>query len=250
MSMRASGSPEKRVNSTSYKTLNDRHMGNQKSAREEILTKLKAAEKKTAPPRRDMPDLNELSIKGEELVAKFTREITAQTGVVHRVEDKHGVRARLTAIVHAEGISTVMVSNDDVVTTLDLPAWGRKTGVNVLNSRDFNDRDRFINAVFDEAEAGITGADFAVAESGTLGLIHNKNQPRLISLAPIHHIAILPLDRLVPVYENVTDILYGQWKTAPNHFTFITGPSMTADIQATPFKGMHGPRKLEIILIG
>ncbi len=50
--------------------------------------------------------------------------------------------------------------------------------------------------------------------------------------------------------ENVTEILYGKRKNTPNHFTFITGPSMTADIQATPFKGMHGPRKLEIILIG
>lgn len=142
------------------------------------------------------------------------------------------------------------MSNDNVVSALNLPAWGKKNGVNVLISRDFNDRDRFTHTVFDEAQAGITGADFAVAESGSIGLIHNKDQPRLISLAPIHHIAILPLDRLVAVYENVTDILFDQRATPPNHFTFITGPSMTADIQATPFKGMHGPRKLEVILIG
>ncbi len=221
-----------------------------KSAREEILRKLKAAGKKAVPPRPGMPALNELALNGEELVAKFTREVTAQTGVVHRVPDKRTALSRLTAIVQAEGISTVMASNDDVVKALDLPAWGRKNRVKVLNSRDFNDRNRFINAVFDEAEAGITGVDFAVAESGTLGLIHNKDQPRLISLAPIHHIAIVPLDRLVPVYENVTEILFGKRENTPNHFTFITGPSMTADIQATPFKGMHGPRKLEIILIG
>ena len=92
--------------------------------------------------------------------------------------------------------------------------------------------------------------DFAIAESGTIGLIHNKDQPRLTSLAPIHHIAVVPIDRLVPVYEDVTEILFDQRDTTPKHFTFITGPSMTADIQATPFKGMHGPRKLEIIMIG
>jgi L-lactate dehydrogenase complex protein LldG len=221
-----------------------------KSAREEILSKLKAADKKSAPPRPDMPPLKELSLNGEELIAKFIEEITAQTGVVHRAQDKHSTLSTLTAIVQAEGISTVMVSSDDVVSDLNLPAWGRKNGVNVLNSRDFSGRDRFTHAVFDEAQAGITGADFAVAESGTIGLIHHKDQPRLTSLAPIHHIAILPLDRLVPVYENVTEILFGQRETVPSHFTFITGPSMTADIQAIPFKGMHGPRKLEIILIG
>jgi L-lactate dehydrogenase complex protein LldG len=221
-----------------------------KSAREDILRKLKAAKKKAAPPRPDMPALKELSLKGDELVAKFIEEITAQTGVVHRVEDKRSALAGLTAIVQAEEISTVMVSNDDVVSALNLPAWRRENNIKILNSRDFNDRKQFTSAVFEEAQAGITGADFAVAESGTIGQIHNKDQPRLISLAPIHHIAILPLDRLVAVYENVTDILFGQRETAPNHITFITGPSMTADIQATPFKGMHGPRKLEIILIG
>ena len=221
-----------------------------KSAREEILKKLKAAGEKAVPFRPDMPALNELSLAGEELVAKFRREVTAQTGMVHRGEDKRRALSELTAIVQAEGISTVMVSKDDVVTALELPAWGRKTGVKVLNSRDFTDRDRFKCAVFEKAQAGITGADFAVAESGTIGLIHNKNQPRLISLAPVHHIAILPLDRLVPVYENVTETLYGQRQIAPNHFTFITGPSMTGDIQAKLFKGMHGPKKLEIILIG
>ena len=220
-----------------------------KSAREEILRKLKTAGKIAAPIRPDMPALNELSLNGEELVAKFTREITEQTGVVHRVQDKREALTGLTAIVQAEGISTVMMSNDDVVAALDLPTWGRKNQVKVLNSRDFKDRNRYINAVFDEAQAGITGVDFAVAESGTIGLIHNKDQPRLISLAPIHHIAIVPLDRLVPVYENVTKILFNKRETAPNHVTFITGPSMTADIQATPFKGMHGPRKFEIILI-
>ena len=224
-------------------------MENQKSVREEILKKLKSAGKRKTLPRPDIPALYELSLKRDELIAKFIDEITAQTGVVHRAEDKQNALARLTAIVQAEAIGTVMVSNDDVVSALNLPAWGRENNIKILNSLDFNNRKQFTGAVFQEAQAGITGADFAVAESGTLGLIHNKDQPRLISLAPIHHIAILPLDRLVAVYENVTEILFGQRETIPKHFTFITGPSMTADIQATPFKGMHGPRKLEIILI-
>jgi len=220
-----------------------------KSAREEILKRLKAAEKKAAPPRPGMPPLKELSLNGEELIAKFIEEITAQTGGVHRAQDKPSTLSTLTAIVQVEGISTVMVSNDDAVADLNLPAWGKKNGVNVLKSRDFNSRDRFTHAVFDEAQAGITGADFAVAESGTIGLVHHKDQPRLTSLAPIHHIAILPLDRLVPVYENVTETLFGQRETTPTHVSFITGPSMTGDIQATLFKGMHGPRKVDIILI-
>ena len=113
-----------------------------KSAREEILRKLKAAGKKPAPPRPSMPALNELSLNEDELAAKFIEEITAQTGVVHRVQDKLSARSTLTEIVQAEGIRTVMVSNDDVVTALDLPAWGRETDVKILAPRDFNDCSR------------------------------------------------------------------------------------------------------------
>jgi L-lactate dehydrogenase complex protein LldG len=221
-----------------------------KSNREAILGKLKGAGKQTIPSRPVMPPLNELDLSQEALVARFTREITVQTGVVHRVQDNREALARLTEIVQSEKITGVMASNDDVVRPLDLPAWGRKNKVKVFNARHFNDRSSFVNAVFEEVQAGITGTDFAVAESGTIGLIPNRDHARLISLAPIHHIAIVPLSRLVPVYENATEALFGKGKSPPSHFTFITGPSMTADIRATPFKGMHGPAKLEIILIG
>ncbi len=230
--------------------MNNSTQENMNSAREEILTKLKAAQIKAVPCRPKLPALEEFALTEEELVAKFSEEVTAQTGVVHRVQDKSSALSRLATIFQTEEIHTVIASNDDVVTTLDLPAWGTENGIKVLNSRDFDDRSRYIKSVFDEAKAGITGVDFAVAESGTLGLIYRKDQPRLVSIAPIHHIAVVPLARLVPVYENVTEILYGKWDNTPHHFSFITGPSMTADIQATPFKGMHGPKKLEIILIG
>jgi len=220
------------------------------SARQEILDKLKAARKKPPLPLPDLHALNELSLKGEDLVAKFTGELTAQSGVVHRVRDSTQALSELTAIFRAGGIRTVMASNDDVAAGLALPAWGSKNNIKVLRSRDYDERHRFINAVFAEAEAGITGVDFAVAESGTIGLIPDKDKPRLLSLAPIHHVAILPLDRLVPVYENVTEFLFDKWENAPSHITFITGPSMTADIRSTLFRGMHGPRRLDVILIG
>jgi L-lactate dehydrogenase complex protein LldG len=104
--------------------------------------------------------------------------------------------------------------------------------------------------IFDEAEAGVTGVDFAIAESGTLCLIHGRNQPRLVSLAPLIHIALLPLERLYPVYEDAIDRIFGSKGNLPSQVTLITGPSMTADIQGVPFKGMHGPKRLVVIIIG
>jgi len=225
-------------------------MNMEQNAREEILGKLKRAPRIDVPSRPDMPPLSELVLNREEMIARFTKELVLQEAVVHRVEDTSEVPGKLAEIAASEGLKRVIASTDDVIAPLDLPSWGKEHGITVHVPQDFPDRNSFKDAVFDEVQAGITGADYAVAESGTLGIIHDKNQPRLLSLAPILHIAVIPVERMVPTYERVIEEVYGDKKNIPPHFTFTTGPSMTADIKATPFKGMHGPRRLIVILIG
>jgi L-lactate dehydrogenase complex protein LldG len=219
------------------------------NARDEIMGRLKAAPKTKIPVRPSMPPLEEVSLGKEELVNRFAEMFTAETGIIYRAKNNDQALETLTEIAKREGLKSVMVSTDTVVTALDLPAWGEKSGVKVMNPRGFKGRDDFKDAVFDGVEAGITGVDFAVAESGTLGLIHDKDQARLISLAPILHIAIVPVERIVPVYEPVVESVFKKGKF-PSQFVFITGPSMTGDIQGQLFKGMHGPRRVIVILVG
>ena len=220
------------------------------SGRDEILGRLKAAPKTESPGRPLMPPLAEASLGREELVERFAEMFTAETGIVYRAKDNHQAREKLTEIVRQERIKCVMASADDVVASLDLPAWGRNIRVEVMSPKDFRGRDDFKDAVFDRAEAGITGTDFAIAESGTLGLIHDENQPRLISLAPILHIAIVPVERVLPAYEPAMESVFSNKGDLPSQFVFITGPSMTGDIQGLLFKGMHGPRRVIAILVG
>lgn len=220
------------------------------NVRDEILEKLRAAPKIAVSPRPQVPPLRELSLKGEELVKKFTETLVEETGIVHRVKNNPETLEKLAQISREEGLKCVMASTDDVLAPLDLPAWGKKNGVQVMTPKDFPDRDSFKDAVFDRAQAGITGADFAVAESGSIGLIHNKDQARLVSLAPILHIAIIPVERMVPVYEPVIEKVFSNKKSLPGQFVFITGPSMTGDIQGALFKGMHGPRRVIAIIVG
>ena len=85
-----------------------------------------------------------------------------------------------------------MVSDDEIMAPLNLKAWGEKTKIQVMTPKDFPDRNSFRDAVFDRADAGITGVDFAVAESGSLGLAFHKDQARLVSLAPILECSIWP----------------------------------------------------------
>lgn len=219
------------------------------SARNEILGRLKAAPKTEIPTRPFLPPLTEVSLGRDEFVNRFAEMFTAESGIVYRAKNNDQALERLTEIVKQEGLKSVMVSTDNVVTSLDLPAWGHKIDLKVMSPKDFKDRDDFKDAVFDKVEAGITGVDFAVAESGTLGLIHDKDQARLISLAPILHIAIVPVERVFPVYEPVIERVFNKEKL-PSQFVFITGPSMTGDIQGHLFKGMHGPRRVIAILVG
>lgn len=221
------------------------------AAREDVLGKLRRSERRgETPARPPVPILAELGWGTETLIEKFTENLVLQTGVVHRVADRAGALEKLTEIARAEGWKAVMASTDDVLAPFDLAAWGRANGVEVLTAADFTDRDAFKDAVFDRVDAGITGVDWAVAESGTVVLVHDELQPRLVSLAPILHVVVVPADRILPVYEQALERIIAARGGMPAHLTLITGPSMTADIQATPFKGMHGPRRVIALLVG
>jgi L-lactate utilization protein LutC len=220
-----------------------------KTAKDEILDKLKAAPKTDLPPRPILPPLKERAWNREEMIEKFVENLTLLGCTVLRVRDSQEALNGLAEIVRTEGVTRILTSEDDVVTPMGLPAWGKRHGIEVLTPKDCKDREDFKRIAFDEVEAGVTGVDFAVAESGTICLIHDESQPRLVSLAPIRHIAIVPVDRICPVYETATDRLFGQGAPGPSQLAFITGPSMTADIQATLFTGMHGPKTVTVILV-
>ncbi|NTU49247.1 MAG: LUD domain-containing protein [Syntrophobacteraceae bacterium] len=220
------------------------------SVRDEILAKLRAAPKAEIPARPSLPPYKTLAMDREQLIAEFIARLAEEAVAVHRVKDFPEVLDRLTVIALEEGMKKIMTSTDDVISRLDLAGWGKKNDIQVMTPRDFPDRYSYRDAVFDQAQAGITGADFAVAESATIGLIHNKDQARLVSLAPILHIAIVPVDRIVPLYEQVIEKVFAKKGEYPSQFVFITGPSMTGDIQGVLFKGMHGPRKVIVILVG
>jgi L-lactate dehydrogenase complex protein LldG len=221
-----------------------------KTVADEILDKLKAAPRRKPPLRPILPPLNELALNKEERIEKLVETLTLIGCDVHRVRNSEETLEKLTEIARAEGLTKILASEDDVVLPLDLPGWGKKNNIKVVTPKDCGDREEFKRVAFEEVEAGVTGVDSAVAESGTLCLIHDEKQPRLVSLAPIRHIAVVPVDRIRPVYESVTDELFAAGGKAPNHLTFISGPSMTGDIQATLFRGMHGPKTVTVILVG
>lgn len=110
--------------------------------------------------------------------------------------------------------------------------------------------DEYRRALF-ECEAGVTTADYGVAETGTLALVSGGERHRLISLLPPVHVCLLGTDRLLPVLGSLLERVRagGPEGTAlPHALTLISGPSRTADIEQTLTTGVHGPHRLHVLL--
>ncbi|HET6974039.1 MAG TPA: LUD domain-containing protein [Pyrinomonadaceae bacterium] len=97
-------------------------------------------------------------------------------------------------------------------------------------------------------DVGISTAQAAIAETGTLVLDSACERHRLVSLVPPVHIAIINASAIV---ETLSDALtFLQKKEISPAITFITGPSRTADIELTLAIGVHGPQELYVIVDG
>lgn len=103
-------------------------------------------------------------------------------------------------------------------------------------------------ALFHEVDVAITGARAGLAESGSLVLWPDAQEPRLMSLVPPVHVAILDAARL---YENFADMLASEaWNAGmPTNALLVSGPSKTADIEQTLAYGIHGPSQLIVLLV-
>lgn len=96
-------------------------------------------------------------------------------------------------------------------------------------------------------DVGITKAQAAIAETGTLVLDSSAEKNRLVSLVPPVHIAILDASRIFQTLGETLTALQSGEEISPA-ITFITGPSRTADIELTLAIGVHGPQELYVII--
>ncbi len=109
--------------------------------------------------------------------------------------------------------------------------------------------DEGLSAVeLDRLDGVMTGATLAIAETGTLVLQNVAGQGRrAITLVPDYHLCVV---RVADVVETVPEAIGRLQATADLATTFVSGPSATADIEMTRIKGVHGPRFLDVILVG
>ena len=151
---------------------------------------------------------------------------------------------------------SVVAWSHPLVESLGLPSRLESTGVpiHVAETRQpAEERQEPVRHLAETAMIGVTSADYAVADTATLTMKTRPGQPRCISLLPSIHVAVIRLDQLLADFNELYTLL--KWDPSEkaegltHSMTFITGPSKTADIEATLVHGAHGPRELTIIVL-
>ncbi len=98
-------------------------------------------------------------------------------------------------------------------------------------------------------DLGITSADYALADTGTLVMLSSPQEARMISLLPPRHLAILPAERILGSLDELFTILPNPAEQTSS-MVLITGPSRTADIEQILVRGVHGPGEISVVVVG
>jgi L-lactate dehydrogenase complex protein LldG len=103
------------------------------------------------------------------------------------------------------------------------------------------------------ADVGISGANALAADTGAIVLVENESNIRLVTSTPPIHIALVPVDKIVPTLLDAVKVAMVQAAYTglypPTYISIIAGPSSTADIERVRVYGAQGPRELHVVLL-
>jgi L-lactate dehydrogenase complex protein LldG len=169
----------------------------------------------------------------EEEIDRLLKEIGALSGVGQRLSAPE-IDGGLAQLVETERIRKATLWSTPRLQALELDGKLRRLGVEVVPATAGKRE-------LAECDLGVTEADFALPETGTLGLLSSPEKPRAVSLLPRVHLAVVSPAALRADLEQV----FADAKTRA-YLVFITGPSRTADIELTVTLGVHGPQALHV----
>ena len=170
-----------------------------------------------------------------ETVELLAENLADYRAVVHRT-DAEGLPGVIAGLLEKRGASSVLVPPG-----LD-GEWLAATGVTRVA-----DRAGSTPGELDRVDSVVTACAVAIAETGTIVLDGSPDQGRRrITLVPDHHICVVRVPGQV-----VSSVPQGLERLDPARpLTWISGPSATSDIELDRVEGVHGPRTLEVVLVG
>lgn len=216
------------------------------SAKEEILRRIRRATHDVPAEERpeDVPIersyRKEDDMPREEIVERFAERAAEYEATVHRLNKGE----LLEAIVEAcrrRGVRRLVVPPG-------LPKEWIPQGVETLRDAA---RPRLTKEELDESDGVLTGCALGIAQTGTIVLDAGESQGRrALTLLPDYHLCVVREDQIVGLVPEAFAQLGASVKDGGRAITFISGPSATSDIELTRVEGVHGPRTLEVLIVG
>ena len=214
------------------------------AAREEILARVRTATRDVpeAEGAQDVTVARSYRRRHEasrvELVELFAERLADYRATVHKV-GRASVADVLSEVCAAGGAARL-------VAPVDLPDdWTPSDGVEVVLDEGLS------HEQLDRVDGVISGCALAIAETGTIVLDGGARQGRrAISLLPDYHLCVVEADQVVGGMPEAVALLADSVRSAGRPVTFISGPSATSDIELERVEGVHGPRTLEVLIVG
>jgi L-lactate dehydrogenase complex protein LldG len=215
-------------------------------SRERILARLTAGGQQASKPI-DRPDpMPVKTYNGAEKIEKLKKLMEAMRTEVHITDAQNWIH-QLAEILEKRKInSLVYPPQTDLGDSLE-NRWGEAPGGLPQLIPYETEIEDFKQRLF-TIDAGITSTAGAIADPGALILWPSAKEPRLMSLVPSIHIAVLDADK---IFSSFLEAMQKEkWSTKmPTNVVLISGPSKTADIEMTLAFGVHGPRELIVLIV-
>lgn len=225
------------------------------NTRESILHKLRAARQPfpDAPPRPKtyLPVTAVADESPDGLLARFSEEVERLGGEVFAVEGDEAARRKVLDLLHSHQADHVLAWHFTRIPVRGLRAAIEDAGIAVSQPSLRDETRAETIAAIRDAGAGLTGADAAIAATGTLVFSTAAGKGRLPTILPPAHIAVITLNQLVPRLEDwVARQRAAGLETARGsaNLCFVSGPSKTGDIEMILVKQVHGPGVLQIVV--
>ncbi len=195
-----------------------------------------------------------LGEKSGELADRFEETARLRNWNVFRTTNTEEAIAYIVNLGGRLGVSRAARSEQPVFAELPLDAALSGAGIEPFTAaRDESTSSQRVRAQIVDSGMGITGADYAVAETGSVIVLPRKGLSRLVSLVPPVHMALVRAEDIV---ESLDDVFlfrrleyYRGNGDMGSYLNFITGPSRTADIEMKLVVGVHGPREVHLVLL-
>ena len=198
----------------------------------------------------DLP-LTGLRNSEETWLEEFSRRFTEQRGVIHFGKTPAEIAEKINSLIETRGRGSSCAAPG-----LKLRSGGPATDISTsLNTTvKYTDFERKTKEIARDLDIGITKAQYAIAETGSLVDISYSDEHRLLSSISRVHIAVLDASDVLPKLQDLAPKmkeLLSAFRTAPPakpSVTFIGGPSRTSDIELKSVLGVHGPHEVHAVI--